>query len=315
MSFIVTDFANDLENWMSRLPQELRRTPIINIAIPGSHDSFTANITSNSDISPDAEEIVKELSILGPIFVEVMARWSRTQSYLANDQLIRGIRYFDLRTSTKDGTEDLYIVHTLYSVPIQGCLDEINSFLNLHPEEIVIMDFQHFFGFDETLHKRFTQDIFNTFGSKILPYDGKMDSISLDSMVKNKYQVIIIYRIDGTSFWPSTCFPNPWPDTVSIPTLIQSLDDNLKKRKKDIAFISQCVLTPDAEFILKHFLSSLEEECAKKLENDRSKWIEAQVAGEGGLNIIIADFIELSDCKYVRDVINVNQSLLKVLNK
>ncbi|XP_056645596.1 PI-PLC X domain-containing protein 3-like isoform X2 [Diorhabda sublineata] len=262
MNNSVKDLAADLENWMSLIPQELRRMPIINIAIPGSHDSFTANITSNSDISPDAEEIVKELSVLGPIFKEVIARWSKTQCYLAKDQLIRGIRYFDLRTSTKEGTDDLYIVHTLYSVPIQTCLDEINSFLDLHPKE-----------------------------------------------------VIIIYRIDGTTFWPSACFPNPWPNTVSIPTLIQSLNDNLKKRQKDIAFISQCVLTPDAKFILEHVLSSLEEECAKKLENYRSKWIEAQVAGECGLNIIIADFIDLSDCKYVRDVINVNQSLLKALNK
>ncbi|XP_057664806.1 PI-PLC X domain-containing protein 3-like [Diorhabda carinulata] len=315
MNNSVKDLATDLENWMSLIPQELRRMPIINIAIPGSHDSFTANITSNSDISPDAEEIVKELSVLGPIFKEVIARWSKTQCYLANDQLIRGIRYFDLRTSTKEGTDDLYIVHTLYSVPIQTCLDEINSFLDLHPKEVVIMDFQHFFGFDETLHKKFMQDISTTFGSKILPYDGKMNNITLDSMAQNKYQVIIIYRIDGTTFWPSACFPNPWPNTVSIPTLIQSLNDNLKKRQKDIAFISQCVLTPDAKFILEHVLSSLEEECAKKLENYRSKWIEAQVAGECGLNIIIADFIDLSDCKYVRDVINVNQSLLKVLNK
>ncbi|XP_072387265.1 PI-PLC X domain-containing protein 3-like [Diabrotica undecimpunctata] len=304
------DLADDLENWMSRLPQGVRQIPIANISIPGSHDSFTANITKDSDISPDAEDIVRDLSILGPLFKEVIARWSRTQSFLANDQLIRGIRYFDIRTSTKEGTDELYIVHSLYSVPLQDCLNDINTFLSTHPQEVVILDFQHFFGFDDSIHKRLVQDIKNTFGAKLIPYTNKMDTITLESMATEKYQIFVIYRIQGTSFWPTETFPNPWPDTVSKQDLINSLDNNLAKRNPDIPFISQCVLTPDAGFIIANFLSSLEEKCAKELESDRIKWIEAQKAGKGGLNIIIADFIELSDCKYVKDVINTNQSLV-----
>ncbi|XP_028129873.1 PI-PLC X domain-containing protein 3 [Diabrotica virgifera virgifera] len=304
------DLADDLENWMSRLPQNVRQIPITNISIPGSHDSFTANITKDSDISPDAEDIVKELSILGPLFKEVIARWSRTQSFLANDQLIRGIRYFDIRTSTKEGTDEFYIVHSLYSVPLQGCLNEINAFLSTHPQEVVILDFQHFFGFDDSIHKRLTQDIINTFGGKLIPYTNEINTITLKSMASNKYQIFVIYRVKGTTFWPAETFPNPWPNVDSKEALINSLDNNLAKRNPNIPFISQCVLTPDAGFIIANFLSSLEEKCAKELELDRLKWIEAQKAGRGGLNIIIADFIELSDCKYVKDVINANQSLL-----
>lgn len=36
----VDDFSYDLENWMKKLPDSIRdNTPIINLAIPGSHNS------------------------------------------------------------------------------------------------------------------------------------------------------------------------------------------------------------------------------------------------------------------------------------
>ncbi|CAH1102415.1 unnamed protein product [Psylliodes chrysocephalus] len=309
----VRDLAGDLENWMSLLPPQLRQTSIINIAIPGSHDSFTTQITPHSDIAPDAEQILKDLIVLGPIVKDVIARWSVTQTYMGEDQLKRGIRYFDIRSATKNGTDDLYICHSLYSAPVQSCLDEINTFLNSHPQEVVFLDFQHFYGFDQIIHNRYIQSIKNTFSSKIAPNSLNLAAATLESLTKSGYQVFVIYRINGTSFWPSATFPNPWPNTVSKPNLIESLDNGLVRRKTNIPFISQCVLTPDAKYIIENVFSTLKEKCAAELENDRSNWIENQRAGSGGLNIIIADFIDLSDNRYVRDVINVNQKLF--LNK
>ncbi|XP_072388889.1 PI-PLC X domain-containing protein 3-like [Diabrotica undecimpunctata] len=312
----VPDLSEDLENWMSRLPHELRQTPIIYLAIPGSHDSFTSEITSDSELAPDAEDAIKKLSFLGPILKAFMVKWSRTQTYMAKDQLIRGIRYFDLRIGTRQGTQDLFIVHGLYSVTVQTCLDEISSFLDTHAQEVVILDFQHFYGFTQSDHDRLMQMVNKTFGAKLLPFTQHMNYVSLEYMTTQyRYQVICVYRSDAARFgqpllWPSRTFPNPWPNTISKRYLFEYLHNGLKNRPIDTAYITQCILTPPGWFIFKHLYCSLKKTCGIKFEEPRSNWIENQTPGANGLNIIIADFIELTDCRYVKEVINLNQKLI-----
>lgn len=79
---------------------------------------------------------MKALSHLGPIINFILASWSITQALSATDQLKSGIRYFDIRIATKDKSEDLFIVHTLYSDKALPIYDEINQFLNKHPQEV-----------------------------------------------------------------------------------------------------------------------------------------------------------------------------------
>lgn len=106
------------------------------LLVLGSHDSFTWKISPNSGISPDAEDIVKALSHLGPIVSIILANWSITQALSAADQLKSGIRYFDIRIATKDKSDDLFIVHSLYSDKAFPIYDEINEFLKEHPQEV-----------------------------------------------------------------------------------------------------------------------------------------------------------------------------------
>lgn len=83
-------FSNDLENWMGKLPDELRNNvPVINLAIPGSHDSGSYGINKKSKLAPDAEEIVQKIFPFVPC---VVRRWSKTQKYTILDQLKNGIR-------------------------------------------------------------------------------------------------------------------------------------------------------------------------------------------------------------------------------
>ncbi|CAH1160288.1 unnamed protein product [Phaedon cochleariae] len=311
------DLSTDLENWMTNLPQQLRETPLIKLTIPGSHDSFTASITSSSDIAPDADDVLKKFEFLGPLIKYFMANWSRTQTYMAAEQLNRGIRYFDLRIGTKKGTEELYIVHGLYSDSVRSVLDEIGQFLDSHPGEIVILDCQHFYGLQQEDHERLMEMLKEQFSTKLLPYSDSMDFMTLEYLTtRNHYQVICIYRSDAARFnqsllWPSASFPTPWPNKISAVELFQALDNGLEKRSPNFAYISQCILTPSAWFILKHLFSNLKEKCAVDFDNDRLEWISRQSPGDGGANIIITDYIELSDCQCVRDVINLNRELMK----
>lgn len=66
----------------------------------------------------------------------ILANWSITQALSAEDQMKGGIRYFDIRIATKDKSEDLYIVHTLYADKVVPIYEEINKFLDSHPKEV-----------------------------------------------------------------------------------------------------------------------------------------------------------------------------------
>lgn len=57
------------------------------------------------------------------------------------------------------------------------------------------------------------------------------------------------------TLWPIRYFPTPWPNTTNETTLFQILDTGLKLRDPKYAYVSQCVLTPDAQFILGNLTS------------------------------------------------------------
>lgn len=45
-NMMVSEANRDNSNWMARLPEEvLRDVPLCELSIPGSHDSFTYNLT------------------------------------------------------------------------------------------------------------------------------------------------------------------------------------------------------------------------------------------------------------------------------
>ncbi|KRT82433.1 hypothetical protein AMK59_4592, partial [Oryctes borbonicus] len=168
-----------LESWMTDLPKQLKAVPLIHLAIPGSHDSFTSTIKSTSKISPDAGSLLENLKWLGPLLGYVVKRWVRTQEYDVAKQLQAGIRYFDLRISTKEGTEQLFFVHGQYSVDVVSVLNDIENFLDSHSQEVVVLDCQHFYEFTSRDHDRLMQLLKATFSVKLLPYSPTMDHLTL----------------------------------------------------------------------------------------------------------------------------------------
>lgn len=127
--------------------------------------------------------------------------------------------------------------------------------------QIVILDCQHFYAFEQSDHDRLMCLLTSIFGHKLLPYISHMDHISLQYMTNEcRYQVIVVYRSDAARFgqpllWPSSCFPTPWANTDSIPELISFLDDTLKQRDPLMGYISQCILTPSSCFVVTHLFS------------------------------------------------------------
>ena len=100
--------------WMDFLSDD---AALRNIVIPGSHDAGSVTM-------PSAAE---------------------TQNSYIRTQLLYGVRYFDIRVQKKP--RGLVIFHGPVSgQPFADVLESVKAFLETHPSETVILDFQHFKG-------------------------------------------------------------------------------------------------------------------------------------------------------------------------
>lgn len=104
--------------WLSNIEDP---TPIKSIALLGSHDSGTSEMSS----------VVKAMSM--------------TQSLTIGEQLLYGTRYFDIRVNKKsDGSLNIF-----HGVDTSGgnflpIINDIVDFIAANPSEFLVLDFQHF---------------------------------------------------------------------------------------------------------------------------------------------------------------------------
>jgi hypothetical protein len=211
----------------------------------------------------------------------------------------------------------VFFVHGQYGMEIEKILQEINAFLADHEGEIVLLDFQHFYSFTKENHSYLMTIIDSHFGNKMCPISRTLTHITLRWMKEKGYQLIVIYRNDAAlgipAYWPSNKWPTPWPETTSISTLITFLEEKIAFRPMDAGFVTQCVLTPDVKFFLKHCFSSLKRKCAEPCNRAIIPWLEAQQPGNKGINIVISDFIKMQNIPFCKTVIQLNASLLQQL--
>lgn len=103
-----------LSTWMAGIDDS---TLLQRVAIPGSHDAATRGLL-----------------------------WAgETQTYTIAQQLQSGARYFDLRVHKKG--EKYVIFHSILDgIEFSFVLDAIRDFIQAHPSEVILLDFQHFKG-------------------------------------------------------------------------------------------------------------------------------------------------------------------------
>ena len=135
----------------------------------GTHNSGSYSIKPYSLIAPDMDHgFLRYIPnfLVTPIFF----KWSVTQWTGFTTQLQNGIRYFDLRVAfgTKYCSQTVpddaskiygcfYFVHGLYASRVADEFKKIRKFLDEHPKEVVILDFQHFYAMDKQKKAIFTR--------------------------------------------------------------------------------------------------------------------------------------------------------------
>ncbi|KAG8588786.1 hypothetical protein GDO81_006101 [Engystomops pustulosus] len=302
------------EDWMGALPVCLSTMPLANLAIPGSHDSFSYWVDEKSPVGPDQATSIKRLAKIS-LVKKLMKKWSVTQNLTFKEQLESGIRYFDLRVSSKpDEAEiEIYFIHGLYGIKVWDGLTEINTFLTNHSTEVVLLDFNHFYAMEHEHHLYLVNMLQEVFGSKLCIADC-VENITLQYLWEKKYQVLVFYHYNIWNecpfLWAGNKMPAPWANTTNVHKLIQFLETTLGERAKRGTFhVSQAILTPQVKTIMRGLKSGLKNTLVHRNLPVILSWVKMQKPGAMGVNIITSDFVELVD--FAETVIGLNYLLLK----
>ncbi len=123
---------------LSSIPNIVEKNPrIVDLALLGSHDSFTHLISKNSRSADNAPGIVKLVS--RTLLKNFAVRYSKTQLVGAYEQLMAGVRYFDVRLHYANNT--FMTKHSLISGLFAEFITEILKFLDEHQGEVVVFRF------------------------------------------------------------------------------------------------------------------------------------------------------------------------------
>lgn len=132
-------------NWVANHVDPTTR--LVDLPMLGAHDAFAADMTLFSSLDAVAMESGYTNALLAPplgwLIKGFMIRQSNTQISDAETLLEQGVRYFDVRLSRDD---TWYITHNfLAPKSVTDIFTALTTFLEAHPGEVVLLDFQWVF--------------------------------------------------------------------------------------------------------------------------------------------------------------------------
>ncbi|CBY18873.1 unnamed protein product [Oikopleura dioica] len=258
---LIKSKRTNLSRWMTDLPESVRDRPILELAIPGSHDSFAYALDKSAPFSQNSDgldQIFEDIGLdkVDEIAKEITYNWAITQVLSTSDQLEAGIRYLDYRTMPlRPNREDLYNAHSLYGPSTEYEMMQIWNFIRENPGELVIINFNHFYDMDQKHYDWLEQHLSDLYGDKICSIPEKpLSTFSFNDIKSTGCAVIILY---GSSIRPDFAWnkgsflTDPWLNKQDKDSLFSGLDSNLEKgRPQDQFYGSQALLTAGKDFIV-----------------------------------------------------------------
>ena len=301
----------DLGNWMAKLPSQCQEIPIRQLAIPGSHDSGCFYLDKNSSVGPSEGKLVRTLArLFGGCAKNIIYNWSITQESNISDQLKQGIRYFDLRVAYEESTKKFYVVHGLYGSTYSTLFEEFKQFVQEHPKEVLILDFNHLYDFKTEQYSTFMKLIEQSFSGKLYGPGKKGANCTLKDIWSCKKSIVALYEDSASakenpSFWPRSNIFSPWFNTDNVGTLIDDLNKRFGTIKDGCFNVFQAILTPQTSTIITHVSGSLKNTLAVDCDQHVSTWLQSmKKQKKKGINIVICDFVNLNE--YPSEVISLN---------
>ncbi len=295
-------------NWMGRLYQDHPDTRLRDIIIPGTHDSATYNIYKNSPFPAGTSKLFK-------LAKKTVANMSKTQNKDIYWQLLRGVRYLDLRVT--DYQNELYIVHGMISVDLETVLKDIRKFRKEYPREIIFIDFQkmpkpkYFSKLHELIQKYLGEFLYFR---KIAPANLSFKHFwrrgrSILAIMNNANFVKTYHGY----FNRAGFLKSDWANTIIRPTLKLKLKKFFKEQGPEKFHVGYFTLTPNTKYIVKGVFRKRKYNAYKlnkKIFNSPGKWLPDWAGQDIKMNIIAVDFE--AESNLVGTVLRLNKEALVV---
>ena len=257
------------ENWMSYFQNK----SIHELVIPGSHDSFAYDFKI---LGPNESGMPR----IANLFIKL---WAKCQSKTIYEQILMGIRYFDIRITKYNG--EYYTIHSLIAIPVNQVLHDILLFIDTFPTEKIILDFNHLY-IDDV--KEFEEYLKFQIGDKAVSNNNDNIVAAIGTLDK---PLFVFVDDDNTSFFNSDILKSFWHDTNDVNLLTTSMSE---ESKEGLLRITQAILTPtQTDVLLGIFLFFIFPSSLKALTYKNKQriydYLELDIQNK---NIIITDFVD-----------------------
>lgn len=315
-------------DWMKHMANKLSSKPLCQVAIPGTHDSATYKWNKELGASPDNDVtsslqdklefgrgIIRKIGskLTDGILHIIYERLCKCQDMSILQQLKSGIRYLDLRVAlAPDGT--FYTCHGVFCVALTEVFQEVTEFLQDHSHEIILLDFNHFYGMDKEHHAEFATLLTETFGNKIATQPALNPSSTVQEYWDAGAKIVIAYhdiptkQASNGKLWHKSLMLSPWPNKNKPQELREKLEANVKSRNISKFFVLQGILTPDGDLIKSEILESKGNTSVKSIASRVSGKVVGWVGDEWqeeNHNVVIVDFFQ--DCSMVPAILSLNK--------
>lgn len=282
---ILSQIASEVskEHWMGDLRSMeecegcLGSLTLAEVALPGTHDSGTFNLTTESTVPPDEfAELVDEacvlLNILGididcTAAVEVANKltvpWAVTETTGWTGQLLAGGRSFDYRGYYEEESDIWVIEHSVIgSVPNTTAVmlaQEVRAFLDSHQGEIIIIEYKCQNGNCTDLADRFLTHLgpYGYHWTKGVVIPGNP---TLAEMVRNDMRAIVVQENGGQRSNVTVGIMNDYPDSCNLTEILSYDSEAIQLFASEDADAMRKIgyqATADVECIVRGFVGQL----------------------------------------------------------
>lgn len=266
-------------------------TPLLNMSLPGTHDSgayyLTENIQPYYDNQPEIlYELIRFSEKMGLNISKIITPWAKSQDRNVSTQLRDGMQYIDFRCGWNGTHWNTY--HFEIGITCQEMLNQIKSVIGDNPNKIYIIEVSHLDGSQLKSYNilKLAHQINKTLHEYLYPRKEDLYFSDCDVFKEGKNTILTLgeYLPEYPLIWyqPDVII-NTYANTPYLQDMIAyntAIIQRFNKFKWDRLFKMSWTLTPNVDFIIEnlatnqfHGLIQLADTANKEALNDFNKWI------------------------------------------
>lgn len=302
----------DLSNWMSKLVGDDDTIKLLDLTLPGSHNSAAYDLTTDLfELDPEFQVTRDGMITLGvpdKYFSSWFCDYALTQSLSISEQLQAGIRYLDLHIDY-DGAS-FRGAHIMFGNSAEDLLLQINTFVKLNTKEIVVVELSPLFADVTSSQFADLQDILltNLDESLLVPSTTDLYNVTVNELVQAGTRIILVANdeellFNTTLVWDdSAAILNTLPDTDNLDEMVTYNTEKLavfSSTEPTSFYKLQWILTPESDYIRSNPLEGSQLKLAEKANPTLSSVTPTYDAETSAMkqigNILSVDYLDYSN--------------------